>query len=290
MIEEGVYYDMTDEEYHKQYSREEHYYSSSQLKDILESPEIFKDKYILGNIPEVKPATQDAYDVGTVVHTAILEPDKLKGSYVKWTSGNRTGKPFEDFKKKNKGKLILNKSMLKKANNAIKSVRGSDLCMEYFEEGQAEVSFFVIFMGRRFKVRTDWLGSAYIDDLKTMSGNVKDKNIVNAQIKRFKYDMSAAFYVDMVNYCIDYFELDMPYIKDFYWTFASKDVPNCAQMYNAKKWLSVGRAKYKKAIGLIDKYEKLDWEFPEEIIDVGPGAFEQDEWINKESNDDSDLL
>ncbi len=47
-IEEGVYYDMTDEVYHEQHSREEHFYSSSQLKTMLEDPRSFKEKYIEG--------------------------------------------------------------------------------------------------------------------------------------------------------------------------------------------------------------------------------------------------
>lgn len=278
-IKPGVYYDMDDETYHQQHSEEEHFFSSSQLKTMLEDPIRFRDEYILGKKPATPPALQDAFDVGTLVHTAILEPDKLKGSYVKWeTGGNRTGSVWEEFKAKHKGKLVLNPNMLKQANKCIKNLKASKLCMAQFTDGEAEVSFFVEFEGLRVKVRTDWLRATSIDDLKTTTGNVRDVVKIKNKVKSLNYDLSAAFYVDVVNYCIDLFELDRPKIETFRWIFGSKD-KDSAQVYDGKAYLAMGRAKYKKAIELIHKHSANGWKFPEEIIDLEPFAYEVSDWI-----------
>jgi len=299
-IKEGVYYDMTDEVYHEQHGEKEHYFSSSQLKTILEDPIKFKKEYILNKKAPTPAALQDAFDVGTLVHTAILEPDKLKGSYAKWPAGsNRTGAVWEEFQEKNKGKLIMNPTMLKAANLCIKNLKSSPLCMEQFKDGEAEVSFFVEFMGLRVKVRTDWLRATSIDDLKTMKGNVRDADSIKKKVKALNYDLSAAFYVDVVNHCIDKFELDRPKLETFRWIFSSKD-KECAQVYDAQAYLPLGRAKYRKAIELIHKHSAGGWEFPEEIIHIEPYGYEVSDWIKPESviinnedlssDEDEDLL
>lgn len=285
MIEEGVYYEMTDEEYHKQHTYEEHSFSSSQLKTMIEGgPVEFHDQYILGNKKTPSNQLQDAYDVGTVTHTAVLEPHLLKDTYVKWTGGNRVGKEWKEFKLDNAGKIILNKNMLKAANTAIKNVRGSKLCSELFVDGESEVSFFVEFMGLRVKVRTDWLqNTGKIVDLKTANGNVRDETEIKGKIKKLAYDLSAAFYVDVVNYCIDYFELDIPYIDEFLWVFTSKDSKS-VQAYSADEYMELGRAKYKRAIAMILKNEEEGWSFPEEIKRPRPSGWEINEWIEKPNN------
>lgn len=296
MIKEGVYREMDDTTYHQQHEEGEHYFSSSQLKTMLEDPIRFKKEYIDGDKPGTPPALQDAFDVGTVVHTAILEPKLLKGSYVKWTTGgNRTGKVWDEFKKENEGKLILNPTMLKQATKAIKNIKNSPLCMDQFKEGEAEVSFFVEFMGLKVKVRTDWLGATSIDDLKTTTGNVRDVEKIKGKVKSLNYDLSAAFYVDVVNYCIDKFKLDRPKIETFKWIFTSKD-KDSAQVYDGQAYLEIGRAKYKKAIELIHKHSANGWDFPEEIISIAPKSYEVQDWLGPkkeqqaEEEDLGDLL
>lgn len=289
---------MPNETYHHQHSWDDHYFSSSQLKTILEDPMSFHQQYILGKRKPVSQTLQDAFDVGETVHTAILEPKKLKGSYVKWEGGNRTGKDWMAFVEENKGKLILNKTMLKKANNAIKAFKNSPLSKELYrldKGAMPEVSFFTTFMGLRIKVRTDLLTLiSVIRDIKTSTGNVRDEKKIKNKVKDAGYDLSAALYVDVVNHCIDEFELDIPPIKDFEWLFLSKDDGGFAQNYSAQEFLPLGRAKYRKAIQLIKKYQAINWEFPEEIICIGPNSYELADWKIKpkksEEVSDEDLL
>lgn len=287
----GVYYDMSDKDYHEQHGEDEHHYSSSQLKTMLEDPVKFHREYILGKKPETPQALQDAFDVGTVVHTAILEPEKLKGSYVKFEGAKRAGKDWEDFLADNEGKIILTKKMLGDANNCIKNYKSSKLSQSLFVDGKPEASFFTDFFGLKVKVRCDWLGfDGAIRDVKTTSGNVRDVQKIKGKIKSLNYDMSAALYVDVVNQCIEQFELDIPYIETFQWLFVSKDKDGYSQPYDGKDYLELGRAKYIKAIEEIKKHSANGWSFPEEIISIAPFAFELGDWIKKDNTSDEDIL
>jgi hypothetical protein len=288
MIEVGVYYDMPDDEYHKQYAREEHYYSSSQLKTMLEDPHKFHREYILGKKVPVTQATQDAFDIGQVFHTAILEPDKLKGSYVKFNGGQRRGKVWDDFKERHKGKIILTEGMFKDVKQLKKNFLASKLCKDNLAGGEYEVSFFINFHGIRIKVRTDCLNTAYITDPKSTRGYVHKPELIKKKIRDLNYDLSAALYVDVVNACIEFFDLDIPYIEKFYWIFSSKDKDQPAQLVDAKNYLEMGRAKYMEAIRLIKKYERLNWEMKEELMIPVPPKYETNEWVKEE--DPSDLL
>lgn len=284
---EGVYDDMSDTEYHEQLAKEDHFNSSSQLKTMITDPQKFHEEYNLGKKKATPAALQDAFDVGTLTHTAVLEPSKLKGSYAKWPkdAGNRVGPDWKAFVEKNKGKLIMNHTMLKQANNAKKAVKKSSLCTQLFTDGKAETSFFMTFMGRKVKVRTDWMRPNLIVDLKTMKGNVRDAIAIKNKIKQLHYDLSAAFYVDVVNAAIKEFDLDLPIIEDFIWVFASKDDDGFAVAYSAKEYLPMGRAKYMKAFEEMDKHEANNWSFPEEIISLQPFGYEVSDWIKPETTE-----
>jgi hypothetical protein len=289
MIEPNVYWDMPDDEYHKQYSREEHYYSSSQLKTMLEDPHKFHREYIL-NKPEPTPqAMQDAFDVGTIFHTAILEPDKLKGSFVNFKGGQRRGKVWDDFKERHKDKIILTEGMLKDVKQLRANYEASELCKSYLEGGEYEVSFFIKFHGVNVKVRTDCLHTDYIVDPKSTKGYVHRADMIKQKIKTLNYDLSAALYLDVVNACIDHFELDIPHKEKFYWIFASKDKKTPAQLVDAENYIEMGRAKYMKALNLIKKFERQDWELKESIMVPRPPKYELNEWV-KPKEDDSELL
>lgn len=288
-MKQGLYRGMPDEVYHKQLSQEEHYYSSSQLKTMLEDPRKFHEQYILGKKPKTAQAQQDAYDVGTLAHTALLEPSKLKDSYVKWKEGNRTGKIWDQFVEDNPGKLIINDTMKKLAENAIKATKKSGIIMQALQDGEPEVSFFLEnFHGIRIKVRADWLEPRIIDDYKTTTGNVRDIIKIKNKIKLLNYDLSAALYVDVVNACIDEFNLDMEYIEKFHWWFASKDKGGSVQPYDATPYLPMGRAKYMKGIELIKQHKANEWDFPEEIITLHPYAYEVGDWIKPEKTENTD--
>ncbi len=151
------------------------------------------------------------------------------------------------------------------------------------------VKFFVVdFHGLKVKVRSDWMADylctngethSNVIDLKTTTGNVKDRLKIRNKIKSLNYDLSAALYLDVINCCIDMSDLDLPHIEDFVWVFTSKDEGGGAQAYSAKHYLAMGRAKYMKAINLIHHYEEGGWSFPEEVVALEPFGYELSDWI-----------
>ena len=290
-IAPGRYDDMSDDIYHAQHSPENHYYSSSQLKDMLKSPELFYRKYIAKTIPRESIA---AFDIGTFFHTAILEPEKFEDTCAVFKGGRRGTKAWDSFVSENPGKTIITMPEKIKADRLINSTLDSDIAMDLIDDELAvsEVSFFAKLLSVNCKVKTDTirLGQdfSYLTDLKSTTGDVKDAHSIRSKITNYSYDLSAAFYMDMVNNWIKDNNLDFAPVDKFYWHFASKD-----EGMGIKTWvasddqIAIGRAKYRKALKLIRKYTALKWTFPEEIGVIQAAGWEKDEWL---SGDEEELL
>ena len=79
------------------YHADRKYLSSSVLKTVLESLEKYHFEYILGNKSEPSASTQSNFDVGTLVHSMILEPETVDASFNLYKGMRKTGKDFESF-------------------------------------------------------------------------------------------------------------------------------------------------------------------------------------------------
>jgi hypothetical protein len=302
--------DMTSEAYHSHKVS----YSSSQLKSMLEDPEVFYKKYIT---KEIERESIPAFDIGTYFHTAILEPEKLTLECAVY-GGIRRGKEWEAFKITNEGKAIITKSELTQAETLVRAVRASKLALGYLTQGKPEISVFVdlyiyestIYCNGSFldsfsgwtptiasefqaakdkgvkltiKVRADLLGdSGFILDLKSTTGNVKQDHAMRAKISSYCYDLSASLYLDI-------FTIATGKTYDtFIWTFASKDFGTCRNYVASSKNIAIGRAKWMKAILLLSKYIKQGWEFEEELYTLEPSYFELS-WITEDIETEIDL-
>lgn len=292
-IQEAKLLDISNEEYHAQRSREEHYYSSSQLKDIIKDPELFYQKYIAQTLEK---ETRAAFDIGTYFHTAVLEPHLLDEECTVWHGGRRNGKAWNEFKEKNADKVIITASELVQAETLIKGVESSPLCLEHIDdpEAQAELSLFLTFLGVRCKVRFDLIKltkeESWIGDLKSTTGSVKGAWDIRQKVDSFSYDLSAAMYVDMVNQYIKEAGLDVAPVKHFYLYFSSKTYPIAKRWCMSERSLEVGRAKYKQALKEIQKYEKQNWEFHDEQGSLDPLPWTESEWCPKDNDNLDDLL
>lgn len=269
-------------------------HSSSQLKDLEEDPQIFYKKWILKEIPRLE---SEAFDLGTYVHSGILERHNLLKDCAVYPGKIRRGKEWEAFKLRNKGKAIVTQSAMEHAEMLIKCVQNSPIAMGRIRKGTAEVSIFVkiaVYNGNIYavkhewrlestgwaeisydekinwdvilrdgtiliiKVRADSLGKDWILDVKTTTGNAKSKKAMRSKVSYYGYDLSAALYLDMFSAGTGRF------FKEFIWTFVSKDMYNTRSYRASRKNILVGRKKWSKAVlklaaGIETKWDDIDF-------------------------------
>ena len=264
----GLHKDISNNDYHAQLAPEEHFYSSSQLKTMLDDPETFYKKYISGELEA--NASIPAFDIGTYFHTAILEPHLLEKECVVFRGKARRGKEWEAFKTEHDGKAIITEREYELAKNLIVATQRSEIAMDLHTGGEAEVSLGIeiycdendVFISNgdkiyqlninlgwmpvcdlpdeyetvRLKVRCDYINyeKGYIADLKSTTGNAKDVHKTRNKISSYQYDLSAAMYIDLFNGGL-LLDGKKPVLTTFWWVFASKDYSNC-QSY----WTGIG--------------------------------------------------
>lgn len=292
---------LSSEEYHKK----ENTFSSSQLKDLLDDPDLFYKKYISKVIEREETP---AFDIGTYFHTAILEPHKLKLECAVF-GGIRRGKEWEQFKEENKGKAIITKSEFETATKLIESVRNSPMAMGRIGRGTPEVSTFldILVYGTEvycpsadsvlskfgwqqvqkvptkgtkitLKARADLFSEDFILDLKSTTGNAKSEYTMRSKISSYNYDLSASLYLDLFTASTG------KNVSEFVWVFASKDYFNSKTYIASEDNILVGRAKWKKAVLNLAEGIQEDWKFQDTIGILRPQPHEL-EWIKEQGKD-----
>ena len=312
-------YEMTSEEYHGTPGT----YSSSQLKDLKEEDtDLFHKKWITKEIPRKE---SDVFDLGTYVHTAVLEPEKLKDECVVFTGKVKAGEKWKEFKRKHAGKVILTQKQKEMADKLTKAVFASKPSMNLIGDGTPEVSLFVeiginpetkeivceentswyktllpngeweacnrgdrkSFIWITLKVRADILNpeGGYVLDLKTTSSNAKSEEECMKSTKYYDYDLSAALYVDLFNIVLD------GSITEFYWTYVSKTHLNCRTHRALPETLMTGRAKWMRAAFTLARGIKNDWASIDTIGEIGPDLYDYTKYVLKQKKQsDADLL
>jgi hypothetical protein len=288
-----IFYDMAQDDYHAIQGT----FSSSQLKDLLDDPEIFHRKYIAKT---EERQLFPAFDIGHYFHTAILEPDKLQDDCAVF-KGMRRGNAWDEFKLKHANKAIITESELVQAEGLIAAVRKSPVAMNRISRGRPEASAFVRLvisggeiyapdynkcLGNTYwrtekppksskdsveiviKVRADLLADDYILDLKSTTGNAKSPWLMAKKVSDYHYDLSAALYLDIFSLVSDRLK------TEFYWTFASKDCFNAKTYLATAENIMVGRAKWKKAVLALAENIKNDWQFEDTLGMLAPQGFE----------------
>jgi len=262
---------MSDKEYHKQLAPEDHFWSSSQLKDALSSYNTFYAKYISKTIP---PPSSTALDIGTAVHTRILEPEHFDRSVAFWKS-TRSGKKWEEFRELNPDKLIISGNLnIAKYTSAVENILSSPQIMELHTGGRSEVACFGMLKGTNIKVKCDYLNEdqKYIADIKTTTGCLSEADI-NYKTESSDYDLSAALYVDMFNAA-------GVSVEGFFWAYSSKDTKSSCIARASETTLDIGRAKYTKAIENIKHWDHLGWPKPDSVITTTASNKEMDKWLS----------
>lgn len=295
--------DMPSAEYHSTPGT----FSSSQLKDLLGNLGHFVRKHISKEIPREE---NDAFDVGTYFHTKILEPHKVQSECIVYPGKVRRGKDWDLFKEKNKGKAIVTEFQRAQAEGLVKAIKDSPIAQRYLK-GKPEVSLFTeisVYKGEIYapyfgkiltvngwadgpkkkikdshslviKTRADVLGDTFISDLKSTTGDAECEESMSDKVEYYKYDLSAALYLDM-------FSLLNPKLKEFWWLFSSKDMFNARAHVADSKYITIGRAKYMRALRKLAAAAKNNWKTVDAPGIIRP-SIKQLRWLEER---DIDLL
>ena len=228
-----------------EYHSDNEYISSSGLKLLLDNEDAFYRKYIL----KEKSEGTSFFDFGTLVHAMILEPETVKHDFFFSNCKSRYGKTFEIHQNiaKEQGKIFI---LEKEREQAAQMVESFSKCVHskaIMKEGVAEQTY--CYTGKLFKskVRSDFLGPDFIMDVKTTSAPLTEDSL-RSVIKKYKYHMSAALYLDVTNKFLD------GALKNFYWIFLNKLTYEVQVVKMSEEMLFEGRELVTKAV---KKYHRL---------------------------------
>ena len=193
---------------------------STDIKTLLENPYLFKNG--------VKKEPTDNLILGSVIHTLILEPQKLESEYLILpelnlrTNDGKAQKAEFEAEAKATNKTLVKSEIYNQAEAVSKSFLNSSLSSFLRGEVKAEASFFGEIDGVKVKARPDLIipDQKIIIDFKTTSqvgGGSADGFAKMAA--NFSYYIQAALYLEITEYKQFYFivlETAEPYMVGCY--------------------------------------------------------------------------
>ena len=193
---------------------------STDIKTLLENPYLFKNG--------VKKEPTDNLILGSVIHTLILEPQKLESEYIIMpelnlrTNADKAIKAELEAEAKATNKTLVKSEIYNQAEAVSKSFLNSSLSSFLRGEVKAEASFFGEIDGVKVKARPDLIlpDQKIIIDFKTTStsgGGSADGFAKMAA--NFSYYIQVALYLEITEYNQFYFvvlETAEPYMVGCY--------------------------------------------------------------------------
>jgi len=206
-----------------------------------------------------KPYTTSSMNLGTAVHTAILEPKQFYKDYTvmpKFDGRTKAGKEAkaEFYEQANlEQKEILEEADYEKITGILntlndKNLLASVIAKEYCQ-GEKEISHYLNFQGVDVRVRPDNINriAGFISDVKTCQKNTP--RAFRSDIYKYNYHLQAAFYSDA---------LGLP-PENFVFIACETNHPFGVQSYSlSDEMIEQGRNAYNKALS--------DWQF---YLDTG---------------------
>lgn len=213
--------------------------SSSSLKVLLDSPEEYFNKYILGQNDTLE---QDYFTEGSFVHSLILEPDKVAGEYAIFQGLRKSGKLWEEFRLANPNKPTLSLPQALRCEKLHKAYQALPVATALIKEGHPEHNMTSTILGVPVKARADYIAITRrcIIDVKTTS-MPSDIDLFKQTVEQYKYHLSAALYCQIAqdNYGTPF---------DFYWMVLSKDDGQCHVYKAASDTLAKGTVMVNRAL------------------------------------------
>ena len=164
--------------------------SSSSAKDLYKSPKTYfnKTKQVNADVPALRE--------GRLIHTVVLEEEKLHNKYVFSDMGSRRTKTFAEaqaYAKANRKEVMLT-SELNKANELCNAIRFNSHANELFTDGVAETPAIGELFGIPFRGKADYLKDGHLIDLKTTA---KLDGWERAAKYSWHYDMQGWIYCEL---------------------------------------------------------------------------------------------
>ena len=193
---------------------------STDIKTILENPYLFKNK--------VRKEPTDNLILGSLIHTIILEPNKLESEYLILpelnlrTNADKAIKAELEAEAKASNKTLVKAEIYNQAEAVSKSFLNSPLSSLLRGETKAEASFFGEIDGVKVKARPDLIipDKKLIIDFKTTStSNGGSADGFAKMAANFSYYIQASLYLEVTGYEAFYFivlETTEPYMTGCY--------------------------------------------------------------------------
>lgn len=196
----------------------------SDIKDMTISPLHFYDKKVLGR----RPMRTNAQEIGTLIHLAILEPDRFVTDVIlepadaprrptKAQIGAK--KPsddtlaaiafWNDWDAKAAGKIVTDKETLDIVNEAKASVSRNQEAAELLDGATVELAMFhtvaaALGIKLRLKGKADIVSRGrWIADIKTVERGRANVDDFGSAIANWGYHMQAPWYIDLHNEIAD---------------------------------------------------------------------------------------
>jgi len=226
----GLYLDVPENEY-----RTTNHISKSDLDMFERSPAHYAYQ-------QTKEATR-AMEIGTAIHTAILEPNRFNDEYVMLENvTKRTQKEYKDAVKIHGSEKVLTKTESENVKGMFETVKTNIQAANLITSpmSKTEVSCFAVMDGVKVKCRFDLLNF----ELNTAIDLKKTQDIRQEQfsksIANYRYHVQCAFYKDILKLLTG---LDI----DFQFLVVEEHLPHANKLYTLDfEGESIGRFEYKE--------------------------------------------
>ena len=190
----------------EQYHALENVWGNSQLSDLAESPLLFYQRHIIKSLP---PAESQAFDFGTAVHLALLEPHKFYGRVapippeVCASDGSKRGKAWERWRDDHEGLILLHQAEVDRIVAMQSNLRRNE-ALRFLLHAPGPVEKSILWTdgptGLRRKARPDKIAKSgnqcVVIDVKSTIAPYPEG--FQKQLVSFGYHRQAAYYLDGV--------------------------------------------------------------------------------------------
>lgn len=220
-----------------------------------------------------KHEDKPAFDFGTAVHYAVLQPEEFNENVVMGPDARRGTKEWSVFEQDNQGKIIMKPDDFTAVLQARKAVMAHPIASRlfYHVDRQVEVSYWwhEKITGTLCKCRPDLIlpSLGWVVDLKTTrAGGGKHENF-QKDLYAYRYFVQAAFYLDG-SAAIENAEMNK-----FFFVVVEKEEPYLVSMFEVEPAaIEYGRKVYVEDLFRLNEFEKQEnpvLGYPTEILPIG---------------------